>query len=164
MRRIAIITALIVTVLTPHASQAAESRAEKFNAMTPVQKEDFMRAYLPRRGLLNLAMSGEGGHLNRNGTLNVVWKLDYAGENDTRPTLGEGAWNISRGALTITGTSISDGTFSIGKFRAFTYKRRLVLSNCAENSPLLGTQPSWRTTLTNADRLALSELQWQECQ
>lgn len=60
----------------------------------------------------SFAASGEWGVFNADGTIDLNWRLDYSGPDDTRPTSGVGNWSYDNGILTLSNTHISDGSYS----------------------------------------------------
>ena len=60
----------------------------------------------------SFAASGEWGVFNADGTIDLNWRLDYSGPDDTRPSSGVGNWSYDNGILTLSNTHICDGSYS----------------------------------------------------
>ncbi len=165
MRRHLITVAIASSLLLPAVCSAARMPvADSFNAMNEEERTSFLKRYLPRKSFLSLFASGEVGTFARGGALPVTWGLDYAGPNDTRPHGGVGSWSLEGTDLVLKGTSMSDETYRIDRFIAFTYRRKTVLYTCGTHGPYFGVPKSWWRSLNNAQLIALGEEAEKACE
>lgn len=74
-----------------------------------------VNTYLPGKVILSTFTSGAWGKFNADHTITLNWTLDYAGQNDNRPSGGTGEWITDKNVLTITEPGGLAGKYDFSK-------------------------------------------------
>lgn len=88
-----------------------------------------LNRYLPGKVILDTHTSGAWGKFNADHTITLNWGLDYAGQNDNRPSGGVGNWSVNKNVLTITGSSNLAGKYDFSKMGKINVGNKIVYAS-----------------------------------